>query len=258
MAITTETITSISQYLEKIEGLSAENAKLWFRGHESIDHKLNPSIYRTPFESKFEGEFQVKFKSRAIPFLKENIPTNDYWAWLFLMQHHGVPTRLLDWSSSALVALAFAILYRGNSYADKDAVVWCLNPFKLNTEGRVRVILNDNEQIPDISVVKKVESVYKFKPDSSADYPIAITGPLNNDRIVAQKGTFTLFPDKVAFNLEDKDQADQFLTKFIIPQANVDAIKRQLLILGVSETSIYPELSSLGQEIKREFIESII
>jgi len=257
MPIPIKTIKSISQYLTEIEDLSKDNPKLWFRGHESIDHKLNPSIYRIPFESKFEEEFQVKFKSRAIPFLRESLSNNDYWSWLFLMQHHGVPTRLLDWSSSALVALAFAVLYRGNNYADRDAVIWCLNPIKLNSEDRVRIILKDNELIPDISVVKKVESVYKFKPDSSSDYPIAITGPLNNDRIVAQKGTFTLFPDKVAFNLEDRDEADQFLTKFIIPKNDVESIKKQLLILGISETSVYPELASLGHEIKREFIETI-
>jgi hypothetical protein len=172
------------------------------------------------------------------------------------MQHHGVPTRLLDWSSSALVALAFAVLYRGSNFLGKEAVVWALNPIKLNSQDRVRIILNENELIPDISVVKKLEAVYKFKPDSSADYPIAITGPLNNSRIVAQKGTFTLFPDKKSFSLEESGQADEFLTQFVIPFANVDAIKKQLIVLGVSETSIYPELSSLGQEIKREFIES--
>jgi hypothetical protein len=81
---------------------------------------------------------------------------------------------------------------------------------------------------------------------------------LNNDRIVAQKGTFTLFPDRLQFNLEDRPQADEFLTKIIIPPDKVDSIKKQLLILGITETSMYPELSSLGLEIKREFIESII
>ncbi len=257
MAIKEETINSLTKFLEEIEKLSSNNEKLWFRGHESIDHKLKPSIYRTPFESKFEEEFQVKFKSRALPYLKDGLQSNDYWSWLFLMQHHGVPTRLLDWSSSALVALAFAILYRGTNYADKDAVLWCLNPVKLNHEDRVRVILRDNEKIPNISVAKSVEPAYKFKPESSVEYPIAITGPLNNDRIVAQKGTFTLFPDRAAFNLEDKEQAEQFLTKLLIPQQFVEPIKKQLLILGVTETSLYPELSSLGLEIRREYTESL-
>lgn len=254
MAIRTEKIQSLSKFLEIVEGISMADDTIWFRGHESIDYKLSPSIYRAPYSSKNEIEFYAKFKSRAIPFLKYIPPETDYWSWLFLMQHHNVPTRLLDWSTGAMHALAFAILFRNSSLDDKDAVVWCLLPKKLNHEDRVKLILDEHEAIPNVLTnASKIKGPYNYKPDNSADYPIAITGPLNSNRIAAQKGTFTLFPNKTSFNLEDKPDAGDFLVKIVIDHEQVPSIKKQLILLGITETSIYPELNSLGAEIKREF-----
>lgn len=253
----TEPIKTITQFLENIEELTTKNEKLWFRGLESDKHKLCPSIFRPPFTSSNEEQFLNKFKSRAIPFIESNYQNYDYWHWLFLMQHHGVPTRLLDWSSSAITALAFAVLYRDEKYKDDDAVVWCLNPIILNDENRIRMKLSPTEIIPDITLKKELMPTYKFNPTGIVKYPIAITGPLNSARIVAQKGTFTLFPDTTAFNLEETEDSSSFLTKITISKESVENIKRQLSTLGVTESTIFPELPSLGLEIKREFIDSL-
>jgi hypothetical protein len=252
-----EPVKSITEFLQNIEELTGKNERLWFRGLESSKHKLSPSIFRPPFKSTNEEQFLNKFKSRAIPFLDSSYQNYDYWHWLFLMQHHGAPTRLLDWSSSAITALAFAVLYREEKYKDDDAVVWCLNPVLLNDENRIRVKLSATEKIPDITLKKELLPTYKFNPTGIVKFPVAITGPLNNARIVAQKGTFTLFPDAEAFNLEETNDANTFLTKITIAKENVEDLKRQLATLGVTESTIFPELPSLGLEIKREFIESL-
>ncbi|OXA98072.1 hypothetical protein B0A75_15510 [Flavobacterium oncorhynchi] len=253
-----EPVTTITEFLKNIEELTANNEKLWFRGLENSNFKLCPSIYRPPFASNVEEHFLNKFSSRAIPFLTSSYSGYEYWHWLFLMQHHGVPTRLLDWSSSAITALAFAVLYRDEKHKDADAVVWCLNPILLNDENRIRVKLIDNEKIPDITLKKELLPTYKFNATGVVKYPVAITGPLNNSRIVAQKGTFTLFPDTEAFNLEDTEGASEFLTKITLCKDHIESLKRQLSTLGVTESTIYPELSSLALEIKREFIEPLI
>jgi hypothetical protein len=77
-----------------------------------------------------------KFRSLAYPYLDGQLPyfpfsenRSSYWGWLFMMQHYGVPTRLLDWSREALVALLFAL---GEAVNDEernhDKVVWLLDP----------------------------------------------------------------------------------------------------------------------------------
>lgn len=247
-------IDSFPKFLTEIEAISKPSEPLWFRGVSTIDHKLAPSIYRTPFNPTLEETFQTKFKSRALPFLK-NRPIENYWEWLFIMQHHNVPTRLLDWSSSALVALGFAIIFRDKKYDGVDAAVWCINPIKLNEYTRVN--LNSSDKIPDISSNKNAESSYKLDAAAKAEYPIAITGPLNNERIAAQKGTFTLFPNIDIFNLEDKAEAHNFLTLFVIKKETIETLKTQLYYLGMTESSIYPDLNNLALEIRREFNQSL-
>lgn len=245
-------IDSFPKFLQEIETISKTNDRLWFRGVSNKNHTLAPSIYRNDFIPALEESFQTKFKSRALPFLK-NRPVENYWEWLFIMQHHGVPTRLLDWSSSALVALGFAIMFRASN--DEDAAVWCLNPLKLNEASRV--ILTPLDKIPDISTNTNAQASYKFDAAARAEYPLAITGPLNNERIAAQKGTFTLFPNSDKFNLEDKSEAHNFLTLLIIKKETIEILKSQLYYLGMTESSIYPDLNNLALEIKREFVQSL-
>jgi len=77
------------------------------------EFQLLPSIARSisgiPLNPELEILFLSKFKSLATPYV-ESLPNGveSYWSWLFQMQHYGVPTRLLDWSRDALVALYFA------------------------------------------------------------------------------------------------------------------------------------------------------
>lgn len=247
------TIETFPDFLAQIERISEGNNTTWFRGNSNHTYTLSPSIYRGDYSARFEQSFHTKFKSRALPYLT-NRPPENYWEWLFIMQHHGVPTRLLDWSSSALVALGFAIIFRENSN-DSDAAIWCLNPIRLNES--TRVVLTPEDKIPDISVNTNAQASFKIDAAARADYPIAITGPLNNKRIAAQKGTFTLFPNTEAFNLEDKAEAHHFLKKIIIPNANIEAFKNQLYYLGMTESSIYPDLNNLALEIRREFIQNL-
>jgi hypothetical protein len=244
-------VDNFPNFLTEIEKLFIDNKTLWFRGTESVGYTLAPSIYRNGFTPDFESNFQNKFKSRALPFFR-NRPVENYWEWLFIMQHHGVPTRLLDWSNSALISLGFALLFRTESFQENDAGLWCLNPEKLNQATRVN--LTPNDIIPDIVSNQNAQASYTLDAAAKAEYPIAITGPINNDRIAAQKGVFTLFPNTDVFNLEDKDKADEFLTLIKINKDSIDKLKSQLYYLGITESTIYPDLNNLALEIKREFI----
>lgn len=169
------------------------------------------------------------------------------------MQHYGVPTRLLDWSESALVGLAFSVLYRQEKHKTKDAAIWCLDPIKLNRDyGKG---LNPTEPIPSITdnTVKRLE-IYQDE-SIPVDFPISVYGPLNNVRIVAQKGVFTLYPFKEKFKLEDLEVSNNFLVKFIISADKVEEIKKQLITVGLTENNVYPGLDSIAKEINREILD---
>ena len=241
MAIKTETITSLSEYFAYIKDLSKEKNVLWFRGHSSEAYKLAPSIYRAPYNASKESEFMSLFKAKGIKFFPNKA---DYFEWLFIMQHYGTPTRLLDWSESAIVALSFATQYRSHENKDSDAVVWCLDPFKINELAHV-----DNGQPTIINICEdsRVSSFY----ETGGSQPIAILGSYNSERIIAQKGVFTLFPMTASFNMEEMPQAEEFLIKLIIPANKVSSIAHELYYIGVNEMSLFPEPESISKEIKR-------
>jgi len=247
-------IESIEELLIQIEYLKSDCnfEKSWFRGIADESYGLEPSIFRHPVEAVIEKLLLNRFSIRALPFLKSEQNAVSYWDILFIMQHYGLPTRLLDWSESALVGLAFSVIYREERHKGKNAGLWCLDPIKLNRD--FVKSLNPSEPIPNITD-KTVKRIQIYEDESiPVDFPIAVYGPHNNERIVAQKGVFTLFPFKDKFKLEDLVDSEKFLVKIIIKSNKVDFVKEQLLTLGITENNIYPGLESIAKEIKREIL----
>ena len=99
---------------------------IWFRGEPSCDTPLLPSVYRPKPDGSLHNENALlqMFRMRAPSYYGELIPNRgDTDQWLFLAQHVGLPTRLLDFTRSPLVALFFAV----EGETEKDSTVWCLN-----------------------------------------------------------------------------------------------------------------------------------
>lgn len=246
------TINSVQELLDVVKRLEEELKfeKIWFRGVANTSYGLEPSIFRRNADARKEKELLNKFKVKARPHLTNF--HDEYWEWLFVMQHYGTPTRLLDWTEVALVALAFAVFYREEKHLQSDAALWCIDPIKLNRDFVKG--FKDSEILPNVSdkTIKRIQTYEDT--DIRNDFPVAIYGPLNNERIAIQKGVFTLFPFKERFKIEDLPEAHSFLAKFTIPSGSVDFIKKQLIMAGMSETMIYPGLDSLSKEITREVL----
>lgn len=245
MSIREFTVKSLAEYFECIRDLSKENNILWYRGHADEKYLLQPAIFRAPFNWEKEKSFMNEFKAKAVKFIK---PADDYFEWLFIMQHHGTPTRLLDWSESAIVALSFATQYRNKEQEECNAVVWCLNPVIFNE--KVRFGSYEDEPIPNICENRDLAEMYK--DNTRVKRPVAILGSYNNERIIAQKGVFTLFPAQDSFSIEDLDDSETYLTKIVIKKEDVKQMSDELYFVGCNELSLFPELSSISKEILRK------
>ena len=114
-SIRIDDIESVADLLEKVADFYAGDPTVLFRGQSNADWPLTPKLGRTTFRKRFgvslpdvETKLLAEFERQAVPHLSTRSIQNS-WDRLALAQHHGLPTRLLDWSTSPLVALWFAV-----------------------------------------------------------------------------------------------------------------------------------------------------
>ncbi len=139
------------QLVELQKWFETENGKWIYRGLRSANWHLETTLERAVrrFDSRgtptlaLEGGLIRQFQRRAHHYLPD-VPEKEKWIeWLSLMQHHGAPTRLMDWTYSFNVALHFAAETFGLEKADKSCVIWA---FELNwMEKQLKRILSDND-----------------------------------------------------------------------------------------------------------------
>ena len=118
-------INDIQSFLN-LKNSFLDDDEIWYRGQNNIDWKLVPSFLRL----KDSGELAEKslfdiFVQNSSTLINNQINTFD---WMFIMQHYGIPTRLLDWTENPLVALYFAV----ETHSQEDGALWILKPKMLN------------------------------------------------------------------------------------------------------------------------------
>ncbi len=245
-------LTEINQVVEVATTLS----RSWFRGHPRIHGELTPRVFRKQYDSirqvrpQFELSLIEAFK-RGAPALQANIPEQeDHIAWLFLMQHHGVPTRLLDWTRSALVALYFVVV----DNASEGGELWAMYPGALNEQSGFHGIPLPNHPIlhyfaqePRHGPKKLVE---ELGLDEIPNHPLAVEPPMNFPRMVAQLSTFTIHPTpKPGNSIPELLPEEKALVRYIIPSSSKENLRRGLCALGITHGTLFPDLDSLSIDI---------
>jgi len=258
----TETVKTLRDYTELIESIVADKQPAWFRGVGRASYGLVPSLYRHPSITDVEALVALerkiiqRFRERSIPYQSSPVAIQDDWDLLFLMQHFGVPTRLLDWTESPYIGLFFALasapLDPALRQPTEPAAVWALRPKAWNNQALADIGFDDGV----LSVGSK--PLEPWSPGPDAEYmrvlPIAMYGLHNSPRIVAQRGVFTIFGKATAaFDqvYQDGDYPDDTLVKVEVPTAAILSLLEQLSAVGITDSTIYPDLEGLARELKR-------
>lgn len=251
------TVETLRQYMELLESLMEPQEPLWFRGSGVASHTLVPSLYRHPSITDVDELLQLeekvlrRFEERSVPY--ERVPRGETWEILFLMQHFGVPTRLLDWTENPYIALFFALASQRDD-AEEPAAVWVLQP-RIWNRGALAEISYD-EGILSIGN----NALDSYRPSATSQLmrlaPVGMYGIHNSPRIVAQRGVFTIF-GKDTTPLEtlfvDGEYLSDALVKIDIPSDEIEKLRESLFAIGFTDSVIYPDLSGLATELKRYF-----
>jgi len=221
----------------------------WFRGQGNSEWSLVPKFFRECDQSRdTEDEIREEFAQRGPAFCQHQ-PSGD-WDWYFLMQHHGAPTRLLDWTDGALIALYFAVR---DSRGLTDAAVWMLDPFWLNRRILKRdVVISPSASgaLPEDKKLLKRWLHPRFKPRARLPQnPVALYPGHIAQRISTQRSCFTLHGANPLGLEKLAVRPPKRLVKFTIPGYRTQAIRKELAVCGIDEATAFPDLDGLGRAL---------
>lgn len=233
-------------------------AYFWFRGINDCTLSLQPGAYwRTKYK---ELEPLVTFVQEGIAFA--DIGELDCWDTYYLAQHHGIPTRLLDWTESFSAALFFA-------FARWDGCttpcIWIMQPdiFNMAFLGWSGILAPQNTEQTKFWLPRNIAKPHHLTEQDSDGYlydnewPMAIYPRKTNRRIAAQQGVFTVHGRK-ADSLIDLVAArgadiESVFARVDLSGFDKDTILNQLNVLGVRRSAIYPDVDNFVKQIQDYF-----
>jgi len=235
-------VASLSDYLIVFQAVASAEETYWFRGHGDLTWSLTPSALRYEDEGDREQALGLVREFKRVVEMKLPSPPrpDEDLKWLQLAQHYGLPTRLLDWTRNAAVALYFAC-----QNLRADGLVFVFNPVDLNraTIGEARIL----DALRDDKIIAPYLTI---GPRMNAKGPgtIAINPVLNSERISLQRACFTLHGTR-SFALTPT-QAPSLVALPIVRESK-ECLLAQLEGVGVDEMSIFPEPEHTCRQLKR-------
>lgn len=261
-----EAINNISEYIQAIQKInSTENEKkfLFYRGVKNSDYCLTPKIFRKREPKYNEREILLDYK-HYLPQLSPNYSfPEDILKILADMQHYGIPTRLLDWTTSPLIALYFACEVTEEK---SDSKIFIFNPWKYWK----RIVQEDYKICSDIhhahihsrallsfysakEILEIIRKKYFLELDVESlkekKNPFPFVSSFSNDRIVIQKGCFTIHGSNQD-SLECQEQGE--LHKIIISKSAKSKIIEELNLLGIDDYSVFPDYEGMRKAFERK------
>lgn len=280
-------LADFSKALSLIEPV--DNEQLFFRGHSKESYKLLPTIYRK--EQYLISEDRI-FKDAIVNCPQDFKECRSAIEMLVKMQHYGIPTRILDITKSALVALLFACISNENEngeviilsipdrevrYYDSDRISILSNISKQNVDfeyfyDKTRIYQQESydDYVDEVKIVNDgyfgvlLHSIKEEKPHfqniispMDVESVVAVQVKLDNARIIRQSGAFLVFgiinSKEIPANINQHWIAKPNNEKIIIPSGSKTPIINELNLLGINYSTLFPELDKQAIYIKDKY-----
>jgi FRG domain len=224
-----------------------------FRGQASAQGGLTTSLMRLGGDyAQLEGHLLRNFRKYAY---RNAVAEDNLWNWLALAQHHGLPTRLLDWTYSPLVALHFAT--EDTACYSQAAIVRCIDFVKtqkfMPTPLR-RALQDEGSNVFTAEMLNQVAgSLSAFDGLASEPFVLFVEPPSLDDRIVNQFAVFALMSSPSALLDEWLENHPDLWCQILIPAELKWEIRDKLDQANVTERVLFPGLDGLSRWLKRQY-----
>jgi len=239
----THRITNIREFFAVVVSVTRrfESERVWWRGQARSDRGLVPSVHRKR-KLGDEGNMAVMFVAHAEVRHAKVPGRTDFAGWLLLMQHYGLPTRMLDWTESPLMGLFFAV--REEEYHNRDGVLWGLRATALNkSQTGSRNIYGPGHG----ETLRLLRPAFTPGADQQ-DKALAIRSPYLDLRQMIQCSQSTVHGSPQPLN--DVPGCSEFLVRVDIPFQAKASLKQSLELLGIRESYLFPDLEHLAKELR--------
>lgn len=276
MSIKEKYITTIQQVSDIIwdqkyhTSMDRNRSSYLYRGMPNVNYHLATSLQRNCKGKKDEIELPMlrnfaKYAAMEDPALKSSV-----WRKMIVGQHHGLSTRLLDWTYSVMIALHFATSGESlDSMEEHDSVLWQINIEEMNQRlpKSYQEVLNKNsaflmtvDMLDELTggVSKDREVLQQYDLDMNRRGMVLLEPPSVDQRIISQYSYFSIVPFGME-NYKDDLGIEDFLegtcdtVKYIISVDLKWRIRDMLDQMNINERIAYPGLDGLTAWLKRHY-----
>jgi hypothetical protein len=274
-AIIVESVPDLLREVEKLEGPNighgAGRILRWYRGQSDARFLIRPEALRKPFQRVAQKRYRsVKEPLRSLlverAMLRDlrlsgthHLAEVDEVQFYFLARHHGLPTRLLDWTVSPLIALFFAL----QDPAGGDGAVHALDIGDVlgapvtERNSVARDAIRRCYAVDEASLSRPDDEQFADDPSEAGEPVIAIIPDSRHGRMLVQQAVFT-FHSPGAQSIEELDvlrtkawRTGNSLVKFVIPASRKPAMIGMLRKLGIDWSTLFPDLDHLVLELRK-------
>ena len=233
------------------DGITRFRSPFVFRGAPRTSHGLETSLQTGAFERR-EIHLLSSFRKYAVA---REVYRDWVWNWLSLAKHHGLPTRLLDWTYSPYVAMHFAT----HNFKDfeNDSAIWCVDYAKTNEllpKALRKELESEDANIFTAEMLNRVATtLQEFDALSHDEFVVFFEPPSLDERIVNQFALFSI-PSSATLKLEEllRHRKGAY-RRIIIPAALKWEVRDKLDQANITERVLFPGLDGLSQWLKRYF-----
>jgi FRG domain-containing protein len=227
-----------------------------FRGLSLANHSLSSSLVRLSSGASDTARLELALLRNFRKYAHaEGAHADSVWDWLAIAQHRGLPTRLLDWTYSPLVALHFATEHP-DDYGE-DGVVWCVNFVQANKRlpARLKKILEqEGSETLTVDMLAEFQTLRDFDALARDPFLVFMEPPAIDRRILNQFALFSLMSSPTARMDDWLRQHPELCRRVVVPASLKWEIRDKLDQANVNERILFPDLDGLSRWLTRYYL----